>query len=262
MSAVGRQQHASDAMDPGRASALAAVLDMPAPRAELPPFFHQAYFWEALPPARLGRDGHPARGPFIPDLGLPRRMWAGGRLSFHRPLHAGQVAEKTSEIIAVEEKTGQTGRLAFLTLRHEIRQDGALAVTEEQDLVYRAEHTASAPTPRIRPAPEDAAPRLHRFDPVLLFRYSALTHNGHRIHYDHAYATGTEGYGGIVTHGPLLAQLMMLRAAESGPLAGFTFRAVRPLLASETATICQDGASLWVRNASGALNMTAEATWL
>jgi len=262
MSAIGRQQHFTDRMDPARAEALAALLGLPPPGSELPPFFHQAYFWEALPMTALGRDGHPARGPFIPDLGLPRRMWAGGRLTFHAPLNTGEPAEKTTTITAVQDKTGHTGRLAFLTLRHEIRQRGALAVTEEQDLVYREEHDPAAPPPRVTKAPDDSAPRRHGFDPVLLFRYSALTHNGHRIHYDAAYATGTEGYGGIVAHGPLLAQLMMLRAAEDGQLARFSFRAVRPLLASERATICRNGEALWVRNDAGALNMTAEATWL
>ncbi len=261
MTSIGREQHFDDSMDPARAEALAALLGASMPGRALPPFFHQAYFWEAVAPDGLGRDGHSARGAFLPDLGLPRRMWAGGRLQFLGLLLAGAPARKSTRITAIDEKAGHTGRLAFLTLRHEIRQSGALAVTEEQDLVYREEHTPNAPAPRVTAAPPDIDPVPHRFDPALLFRYSALTYNGHRIHYDSDYAERVEGYGGVVVHGPLLAQLMMLRAARSGTLRAFTFRAVRPLLLSETATICQSGVRLWVRNDTGALNMTAEATW-
>ncbi|MEM9249414.1 MAG: MaoC family dehydratase N-terminal domain-containing protein [Pseudomonadota bacterium] len=261
MTVVGRSQTFNDPMDPSRAEALAALLDVPLPGDALPAFFHQAYFWEMPRRSDLGRDGHPGLGAFLPDQGLPRRMWAGGRLTFEAALRTGAPASKTTTIMGIEEKTGHTGRLAFVTLRHEVHQSGHRVVTEEQDLVYREAHRVGATPPRVVQAPPDEAARSHGFDPALLFRYSALTYNGHRIHYDAAYAQDVEGYADVVVHGPLLAQIMMLRAAERGALRRFTFRAVRPLLVSERATFCQEGATLWVRNPAGALNMTAEAEW-
>lgn len=246
-------------MEPERARALAEVLGVGLAEPALPPFFHQAYFWEVQPTAALGRDGHPATGRFIPDLGLPRRMWAGGALTFHAPLEMGRPALRETEIVDVAEKVGQSGPLAFVTLRHEIRQAGRLCVTEIQDLVYRPE--AGAGQPLSRPAPADSAPREIALSPVLLFRYSALTFNGHRIHYDVDYAREVERYAGLVVHGPLLAQTMMLRAAETGPLAEFRFRGRSALTLERGAITCQNGATLWVRDREGRLIMEAEATW-
>ena len=263
--AIGRSQGCDDVMDPTRAAALHAVLGLsgPAPDAgdALPPFFHQIYFWQARAPDQLGRDGHPRIGDFIPDLGLPRRMWAGGRLRFDAPLRVGQPAHRDTIIEAVAQKTGRSGPLGFVTLRHEIRQDGTLCVTEWQDLAYRADPdpTAPAPAPPQAPAADIAEPVS--FDPVLLFRYSALTLNGHRIHYDRDYARGTEGYGGLVVHGPLLAQLLMLMATRQlGPLRQFSFRGTAPLIDTEAATLCRSGTDLWLRGPDGRLCMTAQAT--
>ncbi len=251
-----------DRMDIARAAALQAALglDLPAPGTgdPLPPFFHQVYFWDPQPPAALGRDGHAATGGLIPDLGLPRRMWAGSRLSFHAPLRAGIRATRHSRLLAATRKTGRSGELAFVTLRHEIHQRGGLALTEDQDLVYRPEGAPAGTPPR---APLSAEAReKRRFDPVLLFRYSALTLNGHRIHYDADYARDIEGYPGLVVHGPLLAQYLMLMATRHlGPLAGFSFRATAPLCLPEIATFALAGTRLWVAGEDGRQCMEAEA---
>ena len=252
----------TDMMDPDRARALAATLGLPhLTGAPLPPFAHQIYFWTMAPRADLGRDGHPATGGFIPDLGLPRRMWAGGRLTFHAPLHAGIPAEKTSTIETTARKEGRSGPLAFVTLRHEIRQAGALRVTEWQDLVYRAETALNAPAPTPPRAPEDAEEEtILIFTSTDLFRYSALTFNGHRIHYDADYARGTEGYGGLVVHGPLLAQhLMLIADRATDGLKTFHFRATSPLIVGEAARFCRAGNRLWVGGSDGRQCMEAEA---
>lgn len=228
----------------------------------LPPFFHQLYFWEARVPDELGRDGHPKTGiGIIPDMGLPRRMWAGGRLEFHAPLIAGKQARKTTTIESATRKQGRTGPLAFVTLRHEITQGNTGCVTEFQDLVYREDPDPNAPKPIPPEAPtdEDSA-RETTFDVTTLFRYSALTFNGHRIHYDVPYAREVEGYSNLVIHGPLLAQLLMLVAEEElGPLKRFSFRATSPLTLPDPATLCRKGAKLWVRAPDGRQCMQAEA---
>ena len=256
----------TDVLDPARAAALQVALGQAgdiAAGTPLPPFFHQIYFWAPQPPGGLGRDGHPKTGQgLIPDLGLPRRMWAGGRLTFHKPLIAGRAAEKVSRVEAVDRKTGRSGPLGFVTLRHEILQDGTPCLSEWQDLVYREDPDPNAPRPDAPEARTDETDaREARFDSTLLFRYSALTLNGHRIHYDLDYARDVEGYDGLVVHGPLLAQLMILMATElMGPLATFAFRAASPLMHSESATICRNGQDLWVRGPNGRLCMSATAT--
>jgi len=266
---IGKQKIMREHLDPARLAALAASLGAALAvdyGAEiLPPFAHHIYFWQAEPPRRLGRDGHPAIGDFIPDLGLPRRMWAGGRLAFHAPLLVGQVAQKRSVIAAIEPKTGRSGPLVFVTLRHEYHQNETLCRVEEQDLVYRAESSGQPATspPKMADVDEDWSID-HAFDPTLLFRYSALTFNGHRIHYDRDYARDVEGYAGLVTHGPLLAHLLMDAAtAKLGALKSFEFRGISPLMDFEVATLCgkADSAAqnLWIRAGDGRLIMTARA---
>jgi len=229
----------------------------------LPPFFHQLYFWAPQPPAELGRDGHPKTGGLIPDMGLPRRMWAGGQLEFHAPLIAGTAARKTSTVHRTAHKEGRSGPLGFVTLRHDIEQDGKLCVTEYQDLVYRQDPDPNTPAPQPPTARTDETLcEPAQFDSTLLFRYSALTFNGHRIHYDLDYARDVEGYRGLVTHGPLLAQLLMLLAERQlGTLKTFAFRASSPLMHFETADLCwaSDG-TLWVRGPDGRQCMQAKAT--
>ncbi|MGC9418763.1 MAG: acyl dehydratase [Rhodovulum sp.] len=262
--AEGRTQIVTDLMDPARAAALHATLGLGGPPlragAALPPFFHQVYFWDARPPGALGRDGHPRVGDFIPDLGLPRRMWAGGRLTFYGALRLGIPAEKTTTLVKVEEKSGRTGPLAFITLRHDIVQSGVLRVSEHQELVYREDPHPAAPRPAPPEAPDDAEDReALAFSPTLLFRYSALTFNGHRIHYDRDYARQVEGYGGLVVHGPLMAQLMMLTAEARAPLRAFAFRAHAPLMDTEPAWLCRKGESYWIEGPGNRLCMSAEA---
>ena len=268
--AVGESIAFDDRIDPWRAAALHATLDLegppPEPGAPLPAFWHWVYFLEALPARRLGRDGHPAKGgdAFIPDLGLPRRMWAGGRLEFHEPLPIGADAVKTTTIEAINEKSGRTGPLAFVTLRHEIRAAGRLCVTERQDIVYREDPAPDAPTRPPEPAPStESRSRSVTMGPTALFRYSALTFNGHRIHYDRDYARDVEGYAGLVVHGPLIAQLMLGFAEEThGPAKRFDFRARAPLFDFETVEICardaEDGAAVWARGPDGRLVMSGE----
>jgi len=254
----------SDLMDPARAAALEIALGRMAQITHgslLPPFFHQLYFWAPQAPDQLGRDGHPRVGGLIPDLGLPRRMWAGGRLEFARPLAAGRAAERVSQVETATRKTGRTGPLGFVTLRHEISQDGALCLTEWQDLVYREDPDPGAAKPTPPEARRDETEmRQVGFDSTLLFRYSALTFNGHRIHYDLDYARDVEGYDGLVVHGPLLAQHLMLMAQDAlGPLSSFAFRASSPLMHFETAELCRNGGDFWVRGPDGRQIMSANA---
>jgi len=258
-------QTITDTMDPARARAMQAALGLEPAIAEgdaLPPFFHQLYFWDPQPPARLGRDGHPRLGGLIPDMGLPRRMWAGGRLSFSAPLLAGVPARRESHVEAATRKQGRSGPLGLVTLRHEICQEGRIRLTDWQDLVWRpdpAPDASSPPSPRAR-GDEDLCERAD-FDSTLLFRYSALTFNGHRIHYDLDYARQVEGYGGLVVHGPLLAQLLMLLAyRRMGGLESFAYRATAPLMHHETAELCwKTGGTLWVRGPDGRQCMQATA---
>lgn len=262
--AVGKTQTFTDPMDPARVAALHASLGLEGPppdhRQPLPPFYHQVYFWDVRPPAELGRDGHPAVGGFLPDLGLPRRMWAGGRLVFYGPLRTGLACQKTTTIESVERKTGRTGPLGFVTLRHEFVQGGMLRITEHQILVYRTDPDPAAPVPLPPRAPPETEDEV-TFDvtPTLLFRYSALSFNGHRIHYDRDYCRRVEGYPGLVVQAQLLAQLLMLRAAAQGALRQFSYRAHAPLFDFETAHLCRAGERHWVRAPDGRLCMIADA---
>lgn len=254
----------SDPVDPSRANALLATLEHAGRIVSgdpLPPFFHQLYFWDARPPSELGPDGHPKTGGLIPDTGLPRRMWAGGRLVFDAPFRAGIVAKKTSVCENVVRKTGRSGPLALVTLRHEFRQNGRLCVTEWQDLVYREPARVGAPDPAVALSPvNEETSETVKFTTTQLFRYSALTFNGHRIHYDETYARQVEGYDGLVVHGPLLAQMLMLFACtDSVPLRRFSFRATAPLMHHESAMLCRRGGELWVRAADGRQCMQATA---
>ena len=253
----------TDLLDPARARALQIVLgDAPsiATHDTLPAFFHQVYFWTPVAPSGLGRDGHPKVGGLIPDMGLPRRMWAGGRLTFHTQLQAGHPAERRTIVETQAHKAGRSGPLGFVTLRHDIWQRGICAVTEWQDLVYREDPKDSvAPAPRAARTDETALDR-QTFDTTRLFRYSALTFNGHRIHYDLDYARDIEGYDGLVVHGPLLAHLLMRMAERQGPLKTFQFRATAPLIHVEHADLAQNGNSMWVRGPDGRLCMTAAVT--
>ncbi len=267
---VGRTEVKQDVIQPGLADALAATLDRAAPTAGLPPLWHWIYFWSVVPASEVGDDGHPQRGGFLPPVPLPRRMWAGGRLTFTAPLALGREATRTSRILDVSAKNGATGTLAFVTVRHEIAQDGRIAVTEEHDIVYRGMPQPGAAAPPAKPAPADAAwSREIVPDPVLLFRYSALTFNGHRIHYDRRYVTEVEGYPGLIVHGPLIATLLMdllRRERPDAEVASFCFKAVRPTFDLHPFRVSGEPNGddktmhLWASDHEGWLTMDATAT--
>jgi itaconyl-CoA hydratase / mesaconyl-C4 CoA hydratase len=231
---LGREDHSDDNLDIALAARLAATFDRPAPAdgAPLPWLWHWAFFQTPAPASEIGTDGHPARGGFLPPADDRHRMWAGSRVDFHAPLRIGQRARRHTRIQSIEEKHGRTGSLLFVTLVHEYTQAGTLCIREEQDIVYRAPTAPRAGEPTPLPACDwcdEITP-----DPVLLFRYSAVTFNGHRIHYDQPYTTGEEGYPGLVVHGPLLATLMMQAFTRAHPNATPThmsFRGLRPMIA-------------------------------
>ncbi len=205
---------------------MAATLDVPVPGI-LPPLWHWTLFQQWVPAAETGADGHPSRGGFLPALPeLTRRMWAGGRIRFLTPLHPGDAVTRVSTIRTVQEKMGRSGQLVFVTVHHGITGPNGPAIEEEQDLVYRGLNGAAvadrSPVPDAPPGPR----AILVPDPVLLFRYSALTGNGHRIHYDLDYVRGVEGYPGLVVHGPLQATLMA--GLLPRPPTTFNFRGLRP----------------------------------
>jgi 3-methylfumaryl-CoA hydratase len=267
---VGKQEHLTDVLEPARSNALRAALgetDALAAGAELPLLHHWLYFWNVQPPTALGVDGHPAKGGFLPPVSLPRRMWAGGRLKFHAPLVLGETVNKTSTILKVEAKSGKSGNLVFVTVEHTLTGGQGLAITEEQDIVYRdpaAAGSIAAPQDGGE-TPAAAWRREVSPDPVLLFRYSALTMNGHRIHYDRPYAMDEEAYPALVVHGPLQATLLADLAVRnrSERISTFDFRGMSPAFDGVTLHVCGDatdtGASLWTQQ-GGTKNMTATVT--
>lgn len=250
--------------------AMAATLERDEPAGVVPPLWHWLYFLPAAPMSGVGADGHPERGDFLPPVPLPRRMWAGGRLTFHKALKAGERAKRISTIVHIDDKTGRTGRLVFITVKHDIETSGELAIEEEHDIVYRDAPAADVSPKEPARAPDSATwQRTLTADPVLLFRYSALTFNGHRIHYDYPYVTQEEGYPGLVVHGPLIATLLVdlvQRQLPDAPLATFAFRALRPIFSGTPFTLCgmpaDDGKSidLWAKDRNGYLTMRATAT--
>ena len=260
---IGRTQTHVDEVSPRLIKGLAATLDLPEPET-LPPLWHWMLFQDWVPGAGLGPDGHPKRGGFLPPVhDLPRRMWAGGRVAFHAKLHPGDRVTRTSTIENVTEKQGGSGRLVFVTVSHRIEGPAGLAIEESQDIVYRgAEGAAVKSAPAAPPAPPGALRQAVMPDPVLLFRYSALTGNGHRIHYDQDYVRDEEGYPGLIVHGPLQATwLAGLLAAR--PIARFAFRGRRPAFHGAALTLegweTPNGWSLRSLDPSGAVCMEAEA---
>ncbi|VCU69960.1 hypothetical protein PIGHUM_02026 [Pigmentiphaga humi] len=257
----GRTETSADQISHQLARRIAATLGQPAPAPgeALPELWHWAYFQDPVPAAGLGSDGHPARGGFLPPAEGRQRMWAGGRVDFIRPLVVGEDAERRSTIQSVSEKQGRTGGLLFVTVRHDIVQHGQLAVREEQDIVYR--EPAPPRTADAEPLPQAGWSETAVPDATLLFRYSAVTFNGHRIHYDWPYATGEEGYAGLVVHGPLIATLLVSAFVRANPglrPARLAYRGVRPVICPTPfeAAGCLSGegrAQLWAANADGAI---------
>lgn len=268
---IGKSETRRDWIAPERARALQATLDRMDPLLAagdpLPPLWHWLYFWTVVPRSGLGRDGHPALGGFLPPVGKARRMWAGSRVAFPGRLTIGDHAERNSTIADVTVKTGRTGRLVFVTVRHEITGRDGLAVVDEQDIVYREDAGGEAARRAAEPAPGGATYTEEvRADPTMLFRYSALTFNGHRIHYDRKYATEVEGYAGLVVHGPLLATLIVGLASRSWPdrdVERFEFRGHRPVVDGAPFMVCGTAADdhsieLWI-DAAGELAMDGRA---
>lgn len=266
---IGRSEEARDVLDPARCNALRAAtgnVEPLAPGDALPALYHWLHFWNVQPPAGLGPDGHPAKGGFLPPVPLPRRMWAGGRVRFVAPLRIGEAVTRRSTIERVEAKSGKSGDLVFVTVLHEIASGGAVAIREEQDLVYRgAAKAGSIAAPGPDSAPEAPWCEVLVADPVLLFRYSALTMNGHRVHYDRPYAMDEEAYPALVVHGPLQATLLADLAARrlGRSLETFDFRGQAPAFDGSRLYLCGtpqgEGASVWSEQ-GGAKCMVATAT--
>lgn len=267
---IGKQEQASDRLEPARANALRTALGQPGDLitgAPLPLLYHWLYFWNVQPPAALGPDGHPAKGGFLPPVPLPRRMWAGGRLTFLAPLHLGEEVTRTSTILSVKTKSGRSGELVFVTVQHEIAGASGTAVVEEQDLVYRDAAAPSSIPPRSSEAVEITSAVQAMIDPdsVLLFRYSALTMNGHRIHYDRPYAMAEEAYPALVVQGPLQATLLADLAQRGGrSLNTFSFRGQSPAFDSTPLHLCGDftdaGIEVWTQQGATKC-MVASATF-
>ena len=277
---IGRSECVEDTATATPYAALSATLDCPQTSAVqrpvlgtlLPPLWHWLYFLPVYPQAEIGEDGHAKRGGFLPPVALPRRMWAGSDFQFHQALHIGDRLARTSTIVDVAEKSGRTGNLVFVKVRHDIRRNGeqAVALTEHHHIVYRAAATPHDVTPIPQDAPASSAwQRVMKADDVLLFRYSALTFNGHRIHYDRQYVTQIEGYPGLVVHGPLIATLLMELLRSQLPEAkvlGFKFKAVRPTFDIHPFSVhgqpSADGKTvhLWGCDYEGKLTMDATAT--
>lgn len=269
---IGRTETQTDWVVASRVAAWHATLDhdasFPAEGAIVPPAVCWTLFPPLAPTGQLSEDGHPHKGGFLPPVRLSRRMWAGSRLVFHRPLRVGDRVTRESSIVAVEEKTGRHGPLVFVTVRHLVRSGQADVLEEVQDIVYRdpapSRAEQGAPT-----SPTAAWERSLRPSEALLFRYSALTFNTHRIHYDRDYAE-LEGYPGLVVHGPLIATLLldlMYGNLKEKTVKRFTFKAVRPAFDGAPLTLCgapgnaPECVSLWSLTAAGRVGVEASA-WI
>ena len=269
---IDRSQTLHDTVTPVSLRALTALLDRDdAPQNAgdaVPPCWHWLYFLPLTRQSEIAADGHAKRSGFLPPVPLPRRMWAGSRISFERPLTVGSALTRTSRIADVSAKDGRTGPLVFVRVIHELSDERGLVLTDEKDIVYRDHPRAdeSAPPPKAAPTDAQWSREVHP-DPVLLFRYSALTFNGHRIHYDRSYVTEVEGYPGLVVHGPLIATLMLdglRRARPEAVVTRFACRAVKPTFDIGPFSVCGrvDGNAvrLWAQDADGYLAMDATAT--
>lgn len=269
---IGRTESRTDVVTAWPAVALTATLDRrdpePEPGDALPPGWHWLYFLEAAPASELGPDGHPKRGGFLPPVALPRRMWAGGRIEFRRPLRVGDEIHRDSTILSIVPKQGRSGALIFVTVRHSVTAGGELAVIEDHDIAYREAAKPGDPPAQAEAAPREASWRREIIaDPVMLFRYSALTFIGQRIHYDFEYCRNVEGYPGLVVHGPLQVILLLDLARRHEPRAvkRLEYRARHPLFHFERFSLngqpAADGfrAELWSANPAGNYAMSATA---
>ena len=271
---IGRTETLVDDITAFPVQGLAATLNTPIARPEpgfaLPPLWHWLYFLPTAPQSDITTDGHPKRGGFLPPVDLPRRMWAGSQIEFLAPITVGSCMVRHSTIEDVTEKHGRSGHLVFVKVRHEYSEkgNGAVALREFHDIVYRPAASPSDPAPAPVAAPTGATwSQRHKADDVFLFRYSALTFNGHRIHYDRPYVTGVEGYPGLIVHGPLQATLLLELIRQNAPdktVKTFRFRAIRPTFDINPFTMnarLEDGGKvkLWGQDHEGWLTMDGEA---
>lgn len=268
---IGRTQAVQDTVYSGPMQRLAATLDRSEPEllagAAIPPSGHWLMFLPSYRQSEAGPDGHAARGGFLPPVPLPRRMWAGGRLHYSDALRVGDRVTKTSTIKNVQIKNGRTGALCFVLVEHRFETERGLALMEEHDIVYRDVAPPGAPAPAYEKAPQGEWREEIVPTDLMLFRYSALTFNGHRIHYDRKYVTEVEGYPGLIFHGPLQATMLMDLAVRKNParmMKSFSFRAVKPVFDLHPLYLCgsktgADGAELWIEDFQGDLCMKAQA---
>lgn len=269
---TGKSELTEDIAAAAPLAGLAATLDhaeTPWRTGEVPPLGHWLYFLPRAIQREISEDGHPKRGGFLPPVPLPRRMWAGSRLTFEAPILIGEQLQRLSTIKKVDHKSGRTGSLVFVTVAHELTNASGRVLYEEQDIVYKEDAPAGGEAAPSRPAPvefrESDWSRTITPDPVLLFRYSALTFNAHRIHYDRPYSSEVEGYPGLVVHGPLTATMLVdlyLRNNPGARVTSFSFRGLRPLFDINPFTLCgkkrAGGAELWAVGPDGQVAMTAE----
>ena len=269
---IGREDVATDLVTADLVRKFRATLDCPPGDLDAgtlaPRLIHFCLAQPAAPTSMLGEDGHPQRGGFLPPVPLPRRMWAGGKFVFHDELRIGDTARRVSRILDVTVKEGRTGTLCFVTVQHSVDVGGRPILVETQDIVYRdLDSVAPAASKPVAAAPAGAHTRRVDPTPPLLFRYSALTFNGHRIHYDFPYATEVEGYPGLVVHGPLQATLLLNFATElrGAPPVRFSFRGQSPLFHTAPLTLNAqeegDGMKLWTAREGGPVAMAAEVFW-
>jgi 3-methylfumaryl-CoA hydratase len=271
---IGRSSQATDIVTAQLAKGLRATLfqEIGEPKVgdAAPWTVHWCLAQPVFPMSALSQDGHPTRGGFLPPVPLPRRMWAGGELEFFDALRVGDEVTRTSRIADVTMKTGSTGALCFVSVDHLVTTSRGTALRERQDIVYRDISSAQSAAPAKTPAPPPSAQHreTHMADPVLLFRYSALTFNGHRIHYDRDYVTKVEGYPGLIFHGPLQAAFIIELAAKLHGGAApkkFSYRGLQPLFeGSEFSVNANDsgaGMELWTANSAGQPTMKGTATW-
>ena len=237
---------------------------------DIPPLWHWLYFLESTPQSMLAEDGHAKKGSFLPPITLPRRMWAGSRFNFKKSLKAGDIVSRTSSIKDISVKQGKTGTLVFVNVSHDISTNAGLALSEEHDIVFREKSKATTTT--LTTKKSDIKPDFSETfipNPTILFRYSALTFNAHRIHYDRGYVTDTEGYPGLLVHGPLLATLLIenFRKHYSNlKILSFEFKAIHPVFDLNPFKICStnldsnNNASLWIEDHEGNLCMRASVS--
>ena len=273
---IGNTENAEEEIELWPVTAMMAALDVPVedwPKrgAILPPTAHWNYFVPRVPQSKIDSDGHPQRGDFLPPIPLPRRMWAGSRIKYYNPMIIGEKIKKTSSVQDVKVKDGKSGPLAFVTVKHVYANASGVALEEEQELVYRDNPPTATGVPERKLSPSGAVWSKEIYpDTSLLFRYSAVTFNAHKIHYDYPYATEIEGYPALIVHGQLIATFLLDNWQRNNPndtVTQFSFKAMSPLFCGETFKVegkptgTDNNGELWACTTNGGLTMQASVTW-